>query len=182
MDNAYRQAIKILQTGGIIAYPTEAVFGLGCDPFNEKAVKKIIDLKQRSIEKGLILIAANWEQIEPLVQPTKNLWPKAFATWPGPTTWLFPASSKCPKWITGKYDSVALRITAHQEAKTICEHFGGPIVSTSANVEGEPPAKTKSELSAKLLTSIDFILPGTIGECQQPTTIVDLLTDKVIRS
>jgi L-threonylcarbamoyladenylate synthase len=182
MLNIYQQAAKILKTGGIISYPTEAVFGLGCDPFNKNAVLKLLQLKQRSIAKGLILIAANWEQIKNLTLPIdeKSL-AKIFQTWPGPCTWIFPANEKCPKWITGKYTSVALRITNHPIAKTICEEFAGPIVSTSANIEGSAPARTVEEVQQQFAAGIDLIVPGAVGNLQQPTIIRDALTNETIR-
>jgi L-threonylcarbamoyladenylate synthase len=182
MKNIYQQAAEVLKNGGVIAYPTEAVFGLGCDPFNEQAVQKILQLKQRSMDKGLILIAANWEQVKNLVlQIDKDLLTKVLATWPGPNTWVFPASKQCPKWVTGKFNSVALRITAHPIAKTICEEFGGPIVSTSANIEGSSPARTKQEVEKQFPQGIDLFVPGEIGNQTAPTLIRDVLTNKIIR-
>src|SRR3990167_4516311 len=129
---------KVLQQQGVIAYPTEAVYGLGCDPFSELAVKKILKLKKRDINKGLILIASNWKQIENLIQPIPDeKLSQVMQTWPGPVTWLFPASDEVPRWISGAHSTIALRITAHPIAKALCEKWNGPIVSTSANKEGE---------------------------------------------
>ncbi len=176
------KAIAVLKQGGIIAYPTEAVFGLGCDPFNKNAVLRILEIKNRSADKGLILIAANWQHLENLVQPLdSNILQKAFAAWPGPITWVFPASNIVPAWIRGAYDSVALRITNHPIAKKICENYGGPIVSTSANIEGSPPARTVTEVLEYFPNKIDYIVPGEVGDLKQPTKIYDVLTGKILR-
>lgn len=175
-------AIETLQQGGIIAYPTEAVYGLGCDPFNEQAVTRILELKQRSIDKGLILIAASWQQVQALTQSIPNeVLQKALDSWPGPYTWIFSATTKVPKWITGSHDTIALRVTAHPIAKAICEAYNGPIVSTSANIEGKTPAKTYEEVQQQFPQGIDYIVPGDVGNLAQPTAICDVLTDKVLR-
>ena len=176
------EAVKVLKRGGIIAYPTEAVFGLGCDPFNKNSVLRLLKLKQRSIDNGLILIAAKWQHIENLVQPLEdNILQKAFATWPGPITWVFPATKIVPSWIRGAHNSVALRITHHPIAKAICETYGGPIVSTSANIEGQPPARTTNEVLQYFPHELDYIVPGKVGNLKQPTKIYDILTGKILR-
>ena len=173
---------KVLQQQGVIAYPTEAVYGLGCDPFSELAVKKILKLKKRDINKGLILIASNWKQIENLIQPIpdENL-SQVMQTWPGPVTWLFPASDKVPRWISGTHSTIALRITAHPVAKAICEKFSGPIVSTSANEEGEIPAKTVEQVKLYFPSGIDLLIPGEVGDLSQPTPIRDVISGEFIR-
>lgn len=180
--NMIRKAVSKLKHGKVIAYPTEAVFGLGCDPFNERAVLKILELKQRQADKGLILIASSWEQIKELTQPLSNeILKKAFDTWPGPYTWIFPKSAKVPSWISGKFNSVALRVTAHPIAKAICDLYGGPIVSTSANVEGEKPAKASTEIRQQFPRKIDYIVDADVGDLALPTTIRDILTDNALR-
>jgi L-threonylcarbamoyladenylate synthase len=175
-------AVAIVKQGGIIAYPTEAVFGLGCDPFNENTVLRLLKLKQRSIDKGLILIAAKWQDVKNLSQPlAHNILQKAFATWPGHITWVFPATKLVPAWIRGAHKSVALRITNHPIAQKICEAYGGPIVSTSANIEGQTPAHTTDEVLQYFPHELDYIVPGNVGKSQQPTKICDILTGKVLR-
>jgi L-threonylcarbamoyladenylate synthase len=177
-----QNAVKILQQGGVIAYPTEAVFGLGCDPFNPSAVAKIIKLKKRSPEKGLIVIGSSWEQLQPLTAPVPNEnLKKALATWPGPYTWIFPAASTAPKWVTGQHSTIAVRVTAHPIAKAICQGFGKPIISTSANLEGHPPARTVDEVKLIFGDSIDLIISGELGNQNKPTEIRDVLTGKIIR-
>jgi len=177
-----KKAVAILRQGGIIAYPTEGVYGLGCDPFNEKAVLRLLKLKQRSVDKGLILIASQWTQLENLVKPiAKKLLSKVQATWPGPVTWVFPAINKAPAWICGAHDSVAIRVTNYPVAYALCEAYGRPIVSTSANLEGQPVTRNSKEVRKQFPRGIDFILPGTAGNLKSPTMIRDILTGKVLR-
>jgi L-threonylcarbamoyladenylate synthase len=178
----YQKAVTCLQQGGIIAYPTEGVFGLGCDPFNHLAVMRLLKLKQRAIEKGLILIAATWQTAVELTLPLPEPRMKeVFSSWPGPVTWVFPASSKVPVWISGQHSSVAIRVTAHTQAKQLCEEWGGPLVSTSANLHGETSLRDSEAVKQTFGSQIDFVLPGQVGELAGPTTILDALTGKVLR-
>lgn len=174
--------LTTLQHGGLIAYPTEAVYGLGCDPYQEAAVTKILSLKKRSVQQGLILIASDWQQIAPLIQPLPIAIEQTIrASWPGPITWLAPASDLAPPWIIGQHASIALRITAHPLARRICEIWQQPLVSTSANLSGQPPLTTASEVTQCFGSVIDYIIDGAVGALTQPTSIIDALTNTQIR-
>jgi L-threonylcarbamoyladenylate synthase len=175
-------AARIIQQGGIIAYPTEAVYGLGCDPFNSAAVEKLLALKQRPMSKGLIIIAAEWSQVKNLVAPIPQARLKAiFETWPGPATWVFPASEMAPACITGDFTSIALRITAHPIARQLCL-AAGPIVSTSANIAQQPPATSAAQVKQIFSAQIDAIIDADVGKLGKPTIIRDALTAEVIRT
>src|SRR4030067_1807882 len=139
MKNKINHITKTLHKGGIIAYPTEGVYGLGCDPFNETAALRLLKIKQRHINKGLILIASDWNQVKNLIKLDLKKYPVIKLNNKNPITWVFPATKKVPRWITGKFNSVAIRVTSHPIAKKICQKFGGPIVSTSANLTKQPP-------------------------------------------
>lgn len=181
-SNQIESAVNHIKQGKVIAYPTEAVFGLGCDPDNIDAVSRILQIKHRALDKGFILIGSSWEQIEPLVnclQP--HLLARVFETWPGPTTWLFPASEKVPFWITGNRKSVAVRVTAHPVAKALCVLFDGPIISTSCNKSGDPPARDIRTIQFTLNDTVDYVIEGELGGRLKPTEIRDALTGEVIR-
>lgn len=190
LADALNAACRHLRDGGIIAYPTEAVWGLGCDPFNGDAVRRILRLKGREESKGLILVAAGMEQVQPLL---KGLSPEMLArlesTWPGPVTWLIPdPQGYYPGWIKGEHASVAVRVSAHPPVRDLCEAFGAALVSTSANRAGEPPIRCHEQLQAEFGGSddsddeaIDYILPGSLGEQQQPSQIRDLITGNTLR-
>lgn len=178
------QGAAALQAGEIIAYPTEGVMGLGCDPFNEVAVMRLLALKRRPIEKGLILVGADLEQLRPLMDTPRletDHWARLRASWPGPVTFVVPVSDRVPAWIRGQFDTVALRASAHPVVQQLCRAFGGPIVSTSANLSGEPPARACDELSPVLLQQLAGCVAGEIGDLQGPTPILDVLTGQSLR-
>lgn len=177
------RCISALNDGKVIAYPTEAVFGLGCDPDNQQAVEKLLLLKQRPVEKGLILIASSYEQLRPYiaVNEISELQEKRMlGHWPGPVTFVVPASSRTPKWITGKFESIAIRVTDHPVARQLCESVGKPLVSTSANLSGQPPARVWSEVIAQFGHDFDVVNAATGGR-ENPSEIRNALTGERIR-
>jgi L-threonylcarbamoyladenylate synthase len=177
-----RAAARVVKAGGLIAYPTEAVYGLGCDPRNEAAVRRLLALKRRPMHKGLILIAASFEQLEPFLQPlTEAERTRLTATWPGPHTWLIPTRPGTPRWLRGRHETLAVRVTAHPLAAALCRACRHPLVSTSANRSGRPPARTALAVRRRLGTAIDYLLPGPTGGAAQPTAIRDLRTGKWAR-
>jgi L-threonylcarbamoyladenylate synthase len=175
-------AAALLHAGGVLAYPTEAVFGLGCDPDNRAAFGKIFALKQRPPEQGVLLIAADFSQIADWIEASPEAIARAQATWPGPFTWIFPRSARVPEWVAGGHDGIALRITAHDSAASLCRAFGGPLVSTSANVHGQPPARSADEVESMFSGGLDGILHGETGGLQRPTPIADAVTGAIIRA
>lgn len=181
ISNNVDLAIDHLRKGNIIAYPTEAVYGLGCDPFNESSVLHLLKIKHRSQDKGLILIAANWEQISPLIQPLSSSQKLRIENRSSkPITWVFPATQQAPEWIRGDHNTIAIRITSHLLARELCAGFQRPIVSTSANLSNQPPAKNIAELE-QYFPAIDFILEGELGNLAKPTPIIDVLSGKLYR-
>jgi L-threonylcarbamoyladenylate synthase len=178
-----RTAARVVKSGGLIAYPTEAVYGLGCDPRNEAAVRRLLALKRRPMHKGLILIAASFAQLEPFLQPLSPAdQVQLAATWPGPYTWLIPTRPDTPRWLRGRHETLAVRVTAHPLAAALCQICGHPLVSTSANFSGRPPARTALAVRRQLGTAIDYLLPGPTGGAAQPTEIRDLCTGRRVRS
>lgn len=170
-----------LRQGGILAYPTEAVFGLGCDPFNATAVEEVLSLKGRSAAKGFILIAADFTQIEPFLDIPQDMLEKLLATWPGPVTWIVPARQNIPKWLRGKHDTLAVRVTAHPVASALCKAFGGAIVSTSANPSGMAPARTRMKARKYFKGAGLHFMPGQVGGQDKPTAIFDAKTGARLR-
>jgi len=176
------EAVRILQQGGVIAYPTEAVYGLGCDPNNHQAVERLLAIKQRSQDKGLILIAAEFQQLAPfLAEIDMALKEKILATWPGPITWLWPANPAVSSLLRGKHDTIAVRVTAHPVAAELCRVFGGALISTSANLSGKSPARTAEEVQAQFKHQLDYVLKGKVGGRAKPSEIRDALSGEVLR-
>lgn len=181
-DAIFKAAVNSLKQGGILAYPTEAVYGLGCDPDNKAAVMKILTLKQRPVEKGLILIAADIEQLYRYLEPAalqQN--PAILKSWPGPNTWLIPCKPTTPVWLTGTHKTLAVRVTAHPLVARLCRAFGKPLVSTSANTSGSEPARSADELKARFNAPLDFIIQGETSGAAQVSRIRDALTGDFIR-
>jgi L-threonylcarbamoyladenylate synthase len=177
-----QHAAKIMRHGGVVAYPTEAVWGLGCNPNDAEAVHKILTLKQRPIEKGLILIAADIEMCRPLLSHLSDEQRQAInAEYDRPTTWLVPDNGRVPSWVRGEHGSFALRITRHPWAAALSQAFGGPIVSTSANPAGCSEAKSRLRLLHYFPEGLDAIAPGGIGRSERTSEIRDLMTGAVLR-
>ncbi len=180
----YQRAKQILKQSGVIAYPTEAVYGLGCDPDCELAVHKILTLKQRHWSKGLILIAADFAQLKPYILPLHStLEQNILDTWQQKQviTWLLPAHPKTPKWLTGTSDKIAVRVTHHPIAAKLCHIYGKPLVSTSANLNGKTPAKTAFKVRKMFKQQLDYIVTGEVGQRQKPSEIRDALTQQILR-
>ncbi len=176
-----RLAIQKINRGEVIAYPTEAVYGLGCNPLDEEAVLKLLALKKRSVDKGLILIASSLEQLDPYLQLTDEIVSRVQASLPEPVTWIIPVQPWVPQWLTGKHSSLAIRVTSHPIARLLCEENNGPLVSTSANTNAKPPATKPWQVSKNLETNELFIVPGEVGNLKQATAIFDVLSQQKIR-
>ncbi len=177
----FRALRQYLLRGGLIAYPTESCYGLGCDPHSREAVKRLLRLKRRPLAKGLILIACNVRQLAPFITPlTPAQQASVQSTWPGPHTWLIPASENCPVWLTGKHHNVAVRVTGHRGAMQLCRGVGMALVSTSANLSGGRPAKNARDCQ-RLFGRRVKVLPGRTGRRRKPSNIQDLVSGKILR-
>lgn len=176
------EAAQCLRDGKVLAYPTEAVYGLGCDPVNEAAVQRLLELKQRPATAGLILIADRFERFEPFVGPLgPGQIDRALASWPGPVTWLFPRGDGVPDWLAGKHRTIALRVTAHPVCRRLCAEFGGAIVSTSANPSSAEPARTAERVLEYFGDALCGIAEGELGAAERPSEIRDLASGRIIR-
>ena len=177
-----RMAARTVRAGGVIAYPTEAVYGLGCDPCDGAAVYRILDLKQRDPGKGLILIAADFAQLEPYVAPlSRELMVPVLASWPGPDTWILPAAAGLPYWLNGGIGSIAVRVTAHPLTVALCRVSGCALVSTSANPAGLRPARSALRVRRYFGGKLDRVVSGPLGNRALPSRIHDVLSGKRLR-
>ncbi len=170
-----------LKRGGLIAYPTESCFGLGCDPHNKKALQKLIKLKQRDSAKGLILIGYQARQLEPFIAPLSPiLKEKMRSVWPAAHTWLVPASQYCPSELTGGRDTLAVRVPALKLSRNLCQQASMALVSTSANISGRQAIKTYAACVRQFAGRVR-IIHGKIGHRRTPSRIQHLLTNQIIR-
>lgn len=172
-----------IHSGGVIAYPTEAVWGLGCDPFNESAMGSILEIKKRPVEKGVILVADNIEAFDFILFDLPKLQIETLNdTWPGHVTWLIKHEGRVPYWISGQHSTVALRVSTHPVIRTLCQKVGGPIVSTSANPQGLPPATTQFAARHYFKKTDILFCQGVVGANKSPSQIIDLETMQTVRA
>ncbi len=177
---AARQACDVLLGGGVIAYPTEGVFGLGCLPDDIDAVARILRIKERSPRKGLILIAARPGQFDDWIDPaTRGALPEPDPK--QPVTWIVTPTARVPAIVTGDHPGLAVRITTNPIAAAICDAVDMPIVSTSANVAGRPVARNAFILRRNFAHLVDYVVPGECGPASGPSEIRDLETGRVLR-
>ncbi len=177
-----KRAIKVLQQGGVIAYPTEHCYGLGCDPDNQHAVRKLLSIKQRSRRQGVLLIAASIPQVSKYAMLDKVPFETEIrSSWPGPFTWLLPARSTVSKWVKGDHPLVAVRVTQHAIAAQLCRVYGKALVSTSANRHKRPALLSAIEVNAAMGQQIDYILPGPVGGDSKPSQIRNGISGQLLR-
>lgn len=179
---SYRRIAAYLRRGGLIAYPTESCYGLGCDPDNRSAVQRLLKLKQRPQHKGLILIAASYQQVARYLQPiTPAQQQQLKISGAQAITYLMPVLPSAPRWLRGSHDTLAVRMTAHKQAAQLCRNMDSALVSTSANRSGQRPAKTYAQCQ-RLFGHKVWVLPGRVGKRKQPSTISRWADGKIIRS
>jgi L-threonylcarbamoyladenylate synthase len=178
-----RLALQAIAAGGVIACPTEAVWGLSCDPHNRAAVQRLLALKVRSPAKGLILVAATEQQLEFLLAGLDSQLRRTLSdSWPGPFTWLVPHHGRVPAWIHGEHATVAVRVSGHPVVRALCAGWGAPLVSTSANPSGCRPPRQAYQVKRYFGDELDYLLPGRVGNTGRPTEIRDLASGRTIRS
>jgi len=174
-------AVRALRAGGIVLHATEGVWGLACDPHNPQALIALLELKQRRSDKGLILIGGS---ITDFAQELAQLAPAdrqaITASWPGPVTWLLPSGRFLPL-VTGFRSTVAVRVPGHPQARALCQRFGGPLVSTSANISSRPAARNRFQAIRTFGRSVAFVLPGeTLG--RRGPSEIRLLAGDLVRA
>ena len=174
---------RLISLGAVVAYPTEACFGIGCDPTNSIAIDRVIRIKKRPHQKGLIVIADRIESLLPYLSVShESVLDEPLSTWPGPYTWIFPASPWALNFKCVADGKIAVRITAHRTAAQICKLFGGAIVSTSANFHGQAPIRSYGLVARCLGRQLDFVVRGSLGNQHRPTQIRDAASGKLIRA
>jgi L-threonylcarbamoyladenylate synthase len=179
---AARGLSSYLRAGGVIAYPTESVFGLGCDPANRQAVYRVLRIKGRPQRKGLILIASDLSQLQPYIAPLNAEQQSRLAqsSTMKPYTWVVPRANDCPRWLTGQHRSIAVRLTTHPLCRKLCSDNGTALVSTSANRSGGRPVKSTRDCLRRF-GSQARVIRGRTGGAKRPSTIADLLTGRILR-
>jgi len=176
-----QHAARILRSGGVIAYPTEGVFGLGCLPDHFAAVSRVLAIKERDPALGLVLIATDTGQLGDWIELPGGS-PALQSSSDKPITWIVPATGEVPYWIRGQHDGLAVRMTTHPVAKALCEAADSALVSTSANLHGRPPARNRFVLRRRFGALVDCIVAGECGPASGPSEIRELASGRVVRS
>ncbi|WP_144211769.1 L-threonylcarbamoyladenylate synthase [Shewanella donghaensis] len=179
-----KDVTEMFKQGEVIAYPTEAVYGLGCDPDNLSAIQKLLEIKQRPWQKGVILVASDYKQLRPYIDETKLTKEQldfAFSKWPGPFTFVMPIKPGVSQLLCGEFDSIAVRVSAHPVVRTLCETTNKAIVSSSANLAGHEPAMTIEQIQQVFSTTVAAVISGELGSQRQPSTIIDARSGKILR-
>jgi L-threonylcarbamoyladenylate synthase len=178
-----KRAVQILNQGGVISYPTESVYGLGCDPADLEAVLHLLELKNRQINKGLLLVADNVSQLKPYIDINDTLIiSKLMSKTDRPVTWIVPCHYSTPAWLTGEHQSIAVRISNHPIVKRLCTQFNGAIVSTSANLSGQSSTKKSWMVRHRFANQIDYYVPGELGVFKSESQIRDAITGEIFRA
>lgn len=180
-----RIATDCILKGGVIAYPTESCLGLGCNPDDEDAIKRLLAIKQRQAKQGLILVASDQQQLNGYVQwdqLSASQLAELRSTWPGPVSWLIPASDTCSPLLRGEHTTLAVRIPAFKLMRDLCRSAQMPLISTSANRHGEPAITTVSQLKALLGGEVDYIIDQPIQGLAQASKIIDAMTQNILRA
>ncbi len=182
LDQQLENAVTALRAGGVIAYPTEYCYGLGCDPQNDQALQRLIQIKQRRAEQGVILIAAELEHVYRYAElDSLALAEKIIASWPGPNTWLLPIKESVSDWVKGRHSTVAMRVTAHHTSRLLCQKFGGAVVSTSANRHGQKALLGAPEIDSVMGVELDYIIDAPLGGASAPSVIKHGVSGERIR-
>jgi L-threonylcarbamoyladenylate synthase len=177
LQREIEKGVRILRGGGVIAFPTDTVYGLGADAFNSPAVERIYEIKNRPRSQPFPLLIADEKQLSALAEPIPEIvWFLARRFWPGGLTLVVSKRDSMPSYLASG-PTIALRIPDHSVCQILIENLGNPLVGTSANISGERPALTAEEVDQQLGRKIDLIIDG--GQCPggKESTIVDITLD-----
>ena len=186
MDADIIQCLKVLSAGGLILYPTDTVWGIGCDATNEEAVSRVYQLKQRNDSKALIVLIDSADHLDHYVVDVPAIARELIDVAVKPLTIIYEGAYNLAPNLLGAEDSVGIRIPNDEFCHRLCERFGKPIVSTSANVSGRPTAKTFAEIDDAIVGGVDHVVEYRRGDNtpHQPSNIILLSRDgtfKIIR-
>ena len=179
-DFSIRHAAHVINSGGIIAYPTDTIYGLGCDPYDADAVARLSDIKSRSALKQFILLAGHIEQIKAFVDLTEDQQQKITQNKEA-TSWVIKANKHTPAWLLNKDKTVTIRLSKHSDVKKLCHILGHAIISTSANLSGQRPARNALELHQRFHSSIDKIMASNEKLTARPSKVIRLCDNHILR-
>ena len=180
-----QEAAQTLKDGGVIVCPTEGVYGLSAVVTNSAAITRVISMKKRALNKGLIVVAADVAMLEGIVNfsaLSADSLRLLHEKWPGHATFIVPTHMQINPLLTGGRNTLAVRVTAFPLLQALCREAGGPLISTSANISGSEPLQTLEELQATFASSVDYILDEPCQGLHKPSTIYDVLSGAILRA
>lgn len=178
---AIHHAAHQIRHGGVIAYPTDTVYGLGCNPMDLDAVAYLNALKQRDSDKGLILIANKLELFNDYIKELSSRDQQKIQQTKSPTSWIVTAKKNVPQWLTGDHHTLAIRITRHPVINQLCNQLQHPLVSSSANPQGKKPALNALQLHKYFHNKVHAMLIANNENSSQPSSIRVLNSNLTIR-
>lgn len=179
-DFAIRLAARIVRNGGIIAYPTDTIYGLGCDPLDARAVDRVNRLKKRPVGKHCILLASNIDQLTPFIELDAQQRATIDAA-DEPTSWVIEARDGTPDWLVSEHNTIAVRVTDDDNVTRLCNAVGGAIISTSANPSGSRPAASGIDLHRYFHHSVDMILLAEQPSATRASKLIRLCDNHILR-
>ena len=168
-----KTAASIISRGGVIVYPTDTVYGIGCDVFNTEAVKRIYEVKKRD-PKPMPVLCKSISDIERVGLMDDRVLTLANIFWPGPVSILVPKLDRLPDIVTAGNTEVAVRIPDNLIILEVMERAGTPIVGTSANISGQPPPATHTEISSEIINEVDAVIEAGYTKYKKPSTVIKL--------
>lgn len=178
---AIRLAARVIRAGGVVACPTEGVYGFSCRPDDRDAAAQLVALKGRSAAMGFVLIAADLPMLDGWVAADRGALRRLAPSAAHPVTWVLPAGPLAGDWLTGGRGTLAVRLVGHPLAAALCRRAGMPLVSTSANRHGKPPARSALAVRRHFPRGIDYITGGAVGPARGPSEIRDGASGRVLR-
>ena len=176
-----KDVICHLKSGEVIGYPTEAVYGIGCDPWNQSSVEKIAKIKGRERRQTFLMVASSIDQLTDLIDISR-LSSQVKSSWPGHTTWLIKAKENVPYWLQDEQtNKVGVRVSNHPLVRELCNEYGKPIISTSANISGKEEIKNQQEFIRTFSSNINYLVDGDLGDYDKASMIIDMETNRKIR-
>jgi L-threonylcarbamoyladenylate synthase len=168
MHDEIKKTVEVLRSGGVILYPTDTVWGLGCDATNEQAVKRIFEIKKRADAKAMLVLIDNPGKLQSYVDEVPDIAWDLIEITEKPLTIIYPEARNLAPNLIAEDKSVGIRVTSEDFSKKLCAQFRKPIVSTSANVSGEPTPANFSQISDEIKSAVDFVVNFRQDELSQP--------------
>jgi len=176
MKNEINEAVKVLKAGGVILYPTDTIWGLGCDPYNEQAVKKIFEIKKRASEKALIVLISNFGQLYDIVEEVPEIAEDIVEYTEKALTVIYPKGKRVSPAMLPEDKSIAIRLVKKGLCHELLRAWGKPLTSTSANISGEPTAPFFKDIKQEIIEQCDYVFPKELASevVTKPSTIISL--------